>query len=174
LSVSWLIGKSATARLGGRFVCKGHSERGRVSTATTVLHTVAIRLKIPDNTAFSALTALRRLGVQVDRVERADIWQFAGPGSSEDVATSVKRNESLFNPNKHVLEVLDSASPRAGETWISNISSAGDVPSSSKGAAKHYVAWRLFGAEDRPADKATVASAIEKLLCNPAIERAIT
>ena len=152
----------------------GHCERRRVSTATNVLHTIAIKLKIPDNTAFSALTALRRLGVDVDRVERADIWQFAGPGSSDDVATSVKRNESLFNPNKHVLEVLESPSPRAGETWISNIPIPGDVPpGSSKGAAKHYVAWRLFADHDRPADKATVASAIEKLLCNPAIERAI-
>ncbi len=140
-----------------------------------MLHTIAIKLKIPDNAAFSALTALRRLGVDVERVERADIWQFAGPGSSDDVATSVKRNESLFNPNKHVLEVLESPSPRAGETWISNIPIPGDVPpGSSAGAAKHYVAWRLFAGHDRPADKATVTSAIEKLLCNPAIERAIT
>jgi len=175
LSVSWLIGKTATARLGGRFICEGHCGRRRVSSATTVLHTVAIKLKIPDNTAFSALTALRRLGVQVDRVERADIWQFAGPGSSDDVATSVKRNESLFNPNKHLLEVLESPTPRAGETWISNIPSPGeDQPGSSKGAARHYVAWRLFAGGDQPADKATVDSAIEKLLCNPAIERAIT
>lgn len=139
-----------------------------------MLHTVAIKLKIPDNTAFSALSALRRLGVNVERVERADVWQFAGPGSSDDVATSVKRNESLFNPNKHVLEVRESPSPRAGETWISNIPIPGDVAPSSKGAARHYVAWRLFGADDQPADEATVASAIEKLLCNPAIERAIT
>jgi hypothetical protein len=141
----------------------------------TVLHTVAITLKIPDNTAFSALTALRRLGVDVARVERADIWQFAGPGTADDVAASVKRNESLFNPNKHILEVLESASPRAGETWICNIPISGDAPpGSSQGGARHYVAWRLFAAENRPADQATVASAIEKLLCNPAIERAIT
>ncbi|HEX5275576.1 MAG TPA: hypothetical protein VFW34_09905 [Candidatus Rubrimentiphilum sp.] len=139
-----------------------------------MLHTVAITLKIPDNTAFSALTALRRLGVDVDRVERADIWQFAGPGTSEDVAASVKRNESLFNPNKHVLEVLESSSPRAGETWISNIALPGKEPPSSEAAARHYTAWRLFADRDRPADKATVESAIEKLLCNPAIERAIT
>jgi len=140
-----------------------------------VLHTIAIKLKIPDNTAFSALTALRRLGVDVARVERADIWQFAGPGSSEDVAVSVKRNESLFNPNKHVLEILDSPTPRVGETWVVSMPSGGHAsPRPSNVAAIHYVAWRLFTGEDRPADKATVAAAIEKLLCNPAIERAIT
>ncbi len=140
-----------------------------------MLHTIAIKLKIPDNTAFSALTALRRLGVDVDRVERADIWQFAGPGSSEDVAVSVKRNESLFNPNKHILEILESPTPRAGETWVVSIpGGAHGSPGSSNVAAIHYVAWRLFAGEDRPADKATVTSAIEKLLCNPAIERAIT
>jgi phosphoribosylformylglycinamidine (FGAM) synthase PurS component len=140
-----------------------------------VLHTIAIKLKIPDNTASSALTALRRLGVDVAQVERADIWLFAGPASSDEVAASVQRNESLFNPNKHTLEVLESPTPRAGETWVSLIPKA-DVapPGSSKGAAKHFVGWRLFAENGEPASPAAVQDAIEKLLCNPAIERAIT
>jgi phosphoribosylformylglycinamidine (FGAM) synthase PurS component len=140
-----------------------------------VLHTIAIKLKIPDNTAFSALTALRRLGVDVAQVERADIWLFAGPASSDEVAASVQRNESLFNPNKHTLEVLESPTPRSGETWVSLIPKADVVPSgSSKGAAKHFVGWRLFAENGEPASPAAVKDAIEKLLCNPAIERAIT
>ncbi len=140
-----------------------------------MLHTIAIKLKIPDNTAYSALTALRRLGVDVAQVERADIWQFAGPASSDEVAASVQRNESLFNPNKHTLEVLESPAPRAGETWISMIPKV-DVmpPGSPKGFAIHYVGWRLFAENGAPAEPPVVQDAIEKLLCNPAIERAIT
>ena len=38
--------------------------------------TIAISLKIPDNTAYTALVALRRLGVAVERVERSEIWFF--------------------------------------------------------------------------------------------------
>jgi len=140
-----------------------------------VLHTIAIKLKIPDNTAYSALTALRRLGVDVAQVERADIWLFAGPASSDEVAASVQRNESLFNPNKHTLEVLESPTPRTGETWVSPIPSVDNPPpGSSKGVAKHFVGWRLFAKNGEPASPAVVKDAIEKLLCNPAIERAIT
>jgi phosphoribosylformylglycinamidine (FGAM) synthase PurS component len=139
-----------------------------------VLHTIAIKLKIPDNTAYSALTALRRLGVEVAALERADIWQFAGPATGEDVAASVKRNELLFNPNKHVLELLQSSEPRTGETWISGIPAPDDVPpSSSPAAARHYVGWRLFDEKGKPVSRSTVEDAVEKLLCNPAIERAI-
>jgi len=131
-------------------------------------------LKIPDNTSYSALAALRRLGVDVAAVERADIWHFAGPGSREDVVESVKRNESLFNPNKHALEVLDSPTPREGETWVYNIPAEGRGPlGSAQGGAKHYVGWRLFDENGKPAKPSVVKDAIEKLLCNPAIERAI-
>jgi len=149
----------------------------RVS-APTVLHTIAIKLKIPDNTAYSALTALRRLGVDVAHVQRADIWQFEDAASSKDVAARVQRDESLFNPNKHTLEVLASSKPRPGETWICQ----GEVschpeeskdPEVSKGP-RHYISYRLFNEDHTPASQATVEEAIEKLLCNPAIERAIT
>ena len=40
------------------------------------LRSVAVKLKIPDNEAYTALTALRRLGVNVARVERAVVWQL--------------------------------------------------------------------------------------------------
>ena len=137
-------------------------------SAPTVLHTIAIKLKIPDNTAYSALTALRRLGVDVAHVERAEIRQFEDAAASEEVAARVQRNESLFNPNKHVLEILPSPKPRPGETWISVILSL------SKEDTKHFVSYRLFTENHTPASQATVEEAIEKLLCNPAIERAIT
>ncbi len=137
--------------------------------------TVAIRLKIPDNEAYTALTALRRLGVDVSRVERAVIWQLDDEGSEGDFAGRVERNETLFNPNKHELAVLEEQHPREGEAWIEELD-AQDEPVRIAGVkrARRYVGWRLFNDSHAPADSATVQAAIERLLCNPAIERAIT
>ena len=110
---------------------------------------VAIRLKIPDNEASTALTALRGLGVAVDRVERAEIVWLA-PGQAP-----------AFNPNKHVVTDLDSDEPREGETWIEEVGFPGRA-----------VAWRLYDADGKPAKRSAVEFAAERLLCNPAIEKA--
>lgn len=127
---------------------------------------VAIRLKIPDNEAYTALTALRRLGVPVERVERAEIFVF--PDASEDPAARVMQSETLFNPNKHVLQTLDGDAPRAGEVWIEELGAPDAVRD-----FRRYVGWRLFDAAGAPAQTDVVRSAAERLLCNPAIERAI-
>ncbi len=110
---------------------------------------VAIRLKIPDNEAYTALTALRRLGVAVDRLERATIvWLKPG-------------QEPEFNPNKHAVTELAGPDPREGETWIEETGFPGRA-----------VAWRLYDADGRPAARSVVEFAAERLLCNPAIEKA--
>ncbi|HEY8320394.1 MAG TPA: hypothetical protein VIG46_01205 [Candidatus Baltobacteraceae bacterium] len=110
---------------------------------------VAIRLKIPDNEASTALTALRGLGVAVDRLERAEIvWLEPGQAPA-------------FNPNKHVVTELDSDQPREGETWVEEVGFPGRA-----------VAWRLFDVDGKPAKRASVEFAAERLLCNPAIEKA--
>jgi hypothetical protein len=136
--------------------------------------TVAIRLKIPDNEAYTALTALRRLGVEAARLERAEIWQFEDAGKDGDFAERVERNETLFNPNKHELHVLEEGRPREGEAWIEELD-ATDEPVRVDGVtrARRYVGWRLFSDGLTPANASTVDAAIERLLCNPAIERAI-
>jgi phosphoribosylformylglycinamidine (FGAM) synthase PurS component len=136
--------------------------------------TVAIRLKIPDNEAYTALTALRRLGVEAARLERAEIWQFEDAGKDGDFAERVERNETLFNPNKHELHVLEEGRPREGEAWIEELD-ATDEPVRVEGVtrARRYVGWRLFSDGLTPANASTVDAAIERLLCNPAIERAI-
>jgi phosphoribosylformylglycinamidine (FGAM) synthase PurS component len=135
---------------------------------------VAIRLKIPDNEAYTALTALRRLGVEAARLERAVIWQFEDEGSDGDIAARVERNETLFNPNKHELQVLEQVHPREGEAWIEELDAA-EQPVRIDGVtrARKYVGWRLFTDAHTPADAATLQAAIDRLLCNPAIERAI-
>jgi phosphoribosylformylglycinamidine (FGAM) synthase PurS component len=122
---------------------------------------VAIRLKIPDNAAYTALVTLRRLGVGVDRVERTQIVRFEDAPDSATLARQVERDESLYNPNKHRITVLDDDGPRAGEVWI--VQDDPDRP----------VAWRLYVAPGTAASNAVLSAACERLLCNPAIERAI-
>jgi hypothetical protein len=126
---------------------------------------VAIGLKIPDNAAYTARVALRRLGVDVARVERSEIWFF---DESDDAVLErrIVDDETIFNPNKHRLTLLDRSVPRSGEVWIEPLSPA------SRGAAA--VGWRLFDANGKPVARAILDAAIARLLCNPAIDRAVT
>jgi phosphoribosylformylglycinamidine (FGAM) synthase PurS component len=125
-------------------------------------YAVAISLKIPDNAAYTALTTLRRLGVDVALVERSEIVELDAPNADE-AESVVRTNESVFNPNKHRLTVLEHVEPRPGEVWIEALSGSKD---------SRAVGWRLFNGPGQPASRATVESACDILLCNPAIERA--
>lgn len=127
---------------------------------------VAIGLKIPDNTAYTALTTLRRLGVNVARVERSEIRLYEQIDNSAELEARIKRDESVFNPNKHVLSVLAKVAPRTGEIWI--------APRLPLGAGPAAIGWRLFDEHGEPAERAVLEAATERLLCNPAIDRAIT
>jgi len=121
----------------------------------------AISLKIPDNAAFTAAVALRRLGVGVERVERSEIRFFDDGGDVPALIERITADETIFNPNKHRVTVLDEAAPRSGEVWIEPLEG---------GVA---VAWRLFARNDAAVDRETLRDAVEGLLCNPAIERAV-
>ncbi len=143
--------------------------------------TVAIRLKIPDNEAYTALTALRRLHVDVENVERAEIWTLDDSGDAQNFVARVQRNETLFNVNKHALDLLEQAHPRQGEVWIEtlgqfdgdDLARAGGRGIAGVSRGRRYIGWRLFGPDRSFADESTVRCAAEKLLCNPAIERAL-
>ena len=124
---------------------------------------VAIGLKIPDNTAYTALVALRLLGVEVERVTRSEI-RFFDDEDPEALAIAVMNDETIFNPNKHRLSVLDSPTPHPGEVWILPL---GDGP------RPNAVSWRLSDAKGLPVDDGVLRAAVERLLCNPAIERAV-
>lgn len=126
---------------------------------------VAIRLKIPDNAAYTALVALRKLGVHVDRVERAEIRFFEGDDAGALVAR-IESDETIFNPNKHQVALLDAGTPRSGEVWIESLGPASRT-------APDAIGWRLFDARDEPVSRRELDAAIDRLLCNPAIERAI-
>jgi phosphoribosylformylglycinamidine (FGAM) synthase PurS component len=129
--------------------------------------TVAIALKIPDNEAYTALTALRRLGVDVQQLDRAEIWHLDDEGDEADFIARVERCEQLFNPNKHRLALIEGAHPREGEAWIEALEAL-DVPARIAGvtAARRSIGWRV-------APASCIRKAVETLLCNPAIERAI-
>ncbi|MBV9718038.1 MAG: hypothetical protein JOZ77_01870 [Candidatus Eremiobacteraeota bacterium] len=126
---------------------------------------VSISLKIPDNTAYTALVALRRLDVAVDRIERSDIWLMDDGGDIESLRKRVISDETVFNPNKHRLRLLDGLAPGDGAVWIASL-----VP----GCGPAAVAWQLFDASGRAVGDDVLDAAIERLLCNPAIDRAIT
>ena len=141
---------------------------------------VAIRLKIPDTEAFTALTALQRLKVPVTRLERADVWIFETDQAAATLLAAVKHNETLFNPNKHELAQLATSRPCEGEVWIEELGEDPGLRARLGGkiipgvrSAKRYVAWRLFGSDNRALEASAAAAAAEALLCNPAIERAL-
>jgi hypothetical protein len=124
---------------------------------------IAISLKIPDNTAYTAAVALRRLGLDVEGVERSEIWFFDDRGVPDGLIERIKSDERIFNPNKHRATLLGVAAPREGEVWIEPLERLGSGPSAT--------AWRLYGTGGVPLDRVTLAVAVERLLCNPAIER---
>ena len=141
-------------------------------------HIVAIGLKIPDNEAYTALAALQRLGIAIERVERAVIWVFESDCAQADLLAAIKHNEMLFNPNKHELTVLEAARPRRGEVWVQEL---GEPPTlrvllggkriPGVTSAERFTGWRLFEDPDRPATPSIARAAADRLLCNPAIER---
>jgi hypothetical protein len=126
----------------------------------------AVSLKIPDNAAYTALVTLRRLGIDVARVERSEIWRVDDHGEPETFAERMERNEMIFNPNKHRLTVLETIRPRSGEVWIEMHGDEGRLP-------QRYVGWRLADATGAPVAPAILHAAAERLLANPAIEKAI-
>jgi len=146
---------------------------------------VAISLKIPDNTAFTAAVALRRLGVGVERVERSEIWFFGDGGDVRALIERITADETIFNPNKHRVTALDEAVPRSGEVWIEPLAdpcdpersnvilSASTTLSTGSVEGRRATAWRLLAHDDDPLDREALRAAVERLLCNPAIERAI-
>jgi hypothetical protein len=131
---------------------------------------VAIALKIPDNAAYTAAVALRGLGLAVGRVERSEIWFFDDGGDSHALLESVEADETIFNPNKHVATILARPAPRAGEVWIESLEDVSRPERSGRAAA---IAWRLLDARGAPLDAGGLRAAVERLLCNPAIERAV-
>ncbi|GAC1523825.1 MAG: hypothetical protein NVS2B3_19380 [Vulcanimicrobiaceae bacterium] len=153
-----------------------------------MIRCVEISLAIPDNEARTALATLQRLGVALTALERADLYRCdVAPGGAESLVETLRTIETIFNPNKHLLRARDALGPEAGEVWIDEREAEPRGTAASPGAGdlrvagrtivglrgfERFTAWRLATAPVRPADAATVATATDLLLCNPAFEKA--
>ena len=82
----------------------------------------AIELTVPDNTAFTVLTALRGLGYrELERVERADLLRLRlreNAMSVDECARSLLRAEIVFNPNKHRLTYARAGTASTAEAIV--------------------------------------------------------
>ena len=142
-----------------------------------------VRLSIPDNEAYTALSTLQRLGVQCADVTRADVHVF---GVDEDIASDdlfevLKKIATIYNPNKHRLRALTQPRPSSGEVWITTsqmpaqrervVLGGVDVPGAR--TAWKATSWRLLDTGGKDVAGEVLDQAIETLLCNPAFQRAI-
>ena len=146
---------------------------------------IAIDAIVPDNTAYTALVTLRRLGYpELARVERSEIVTLdvdGQPENSKGVVKQISHAEVLFNPNKHRLSYADSSGPsesnELGE-WEAFITDRdedttelvhllrGPFGISALRSLKRSIAWRLHDARG-PAPQERVEWACRELLANP-------
>jgi len=146
---------------------------------------VEVVLTIPDNEAETALATLRRLGIHVERLQRADLYRLElDLDADESLVANLREIETIYNPNKHALELRPDGAPRDGEVWIDEpAAGANSVASAERDASRvagrllpgvrrleRLVSWRLFDDDGKPATPEVVARATETLLCNPAFQ----
>jgi hypothetical protein len=138
-----------------------------------------ITLTIPDNEAFTALTALARIGLPVDAAVRSDVWiATVEAGQVAALDGTIGTIETVYNPNKHRLEIRTDARPRPGEVWITArdetpaITVAGRTVAGVRGIVRR-TAWRLLDERGADVPASVLDRATESFLCNPAFQKAI-
>jgi len=141
--------------------------------------TFAVTLTIPDNEAFTVYETLGRLGIDVARVVRADIWVFDVDPGAGDLAARIASIETIHNPNKHRLTERSSDGPAAGEVWIAARVEAPATlvagrPIPGVQAIRRRTAWRLLDDQGADIPAAELSRAVDAFLCNPAFQVAIT
>ena len=138
-----------------------------------------VTLTIPDNEAFTALTTLARMGLPVETAVRSDVW-IASVDAEYAAALdgTITTIETVYNPNKHRLEVREDAHPRSGEVWITAhdetpaITIAGRTVDGVRGIVRR-TSWRLLDQHGADVPAAVLDRATESFLCNPAFQKAI-
>jgi len=138
-----------------------------------------VTLTIPDNEAFTALTTLARMGLAVEAAVRSDVWiatvEAEHAAALDGTITTI---ETVYNPNKHRLEVREDARPRSGEVWITAhdetpaITIAGRTVDGVRGIVRR-TSWRLLDQHGADVPAAVLDRATESFLCNPAFQKAI-
>lgn len=145
----------------------------------TVERAYVITLTIPDNEAFTALTTLARMGLAVDSAVRSDVWiATVDADHAAALDAAIETIETIYNPNKHRLEIRTDARPRAGEVWITAhdetpaITVAGRTVAGVRGIVRR-TAWRLLDERGADVPAGVLDRATESFLCNPAFQKAI-
>lgn len=138
-----------------------------------------ITLTIPDNEAFTALTTLARMGLPVDAAVRSDVWiATVDAASAAALDAAIGTIETIYNPNKHRLEVRSDVEPRPGEVWITArdetpaITVGGRAVNGVRGIVRR-TAWRLLDGHGADVPASVLDRATESFLCNPAFQKAI-
>jgi hypothetical protein len=148
--------------------------------------TFAVALTIPDNEAFTALETLRRLGLRIGGVRRADIWTFDVDAAAADgLGETIAAVETIFNPNKHEIAERLGSRPLRGEVWIvareEDVGDKGPATGVRVGgrvipgvrSVRRRVGWQLLDEVGNLVDPAVLDAAVETFLCNPAFQKAI-
>jgi phosphoribosylformylglycinamidine (FGAM) synthase PurS component len=146
-----------------------------------MIQTIEIGLTIPDNEAYTALTTLQRLGVEVGGIRRADLWRFElDAAAAATFVDELQTLETIYNPNKHALSVRPDERPVRGEVWInepghgvleSPVRISGRVLPGVERASRS-VSWHLQAPDGNPVSAEVLRRAVEILLCNPAFQKA--
>lgn len=144
---------------------------------------VAIELIIPDNTAFTVLTALRQMGAKdLAAVERSEQYILAvdDGARADDVVHQLARAEVVFNPNKHRMSYCvegeaAAIKPPQFEAFVRDHDEdntrllsllTGTFNMSTVSSLERSVGWRLFDAQG-PASRDRLEWACRELLANP-------
>ena len=139
----------------------------------------AVALAVPDNTAFTVLTALRGLGYRdLEKVERLELLRLQlgdGTMTADECAKALTRAEIVFNPNKHRLWL---AGTGEADEWEAVVVDKDDDNSGLSGLlTAHFgirglerveraTAWRLRE-KTGPASEKRLDWACRSLLANP-------
>jgi len=147
---------------------------------TPVERAYVVSLSIPDNEAFTALTTLARMGIPVGDVHRADVWVArVDPERTAEVDAALATVETIFNPNKHRLEIRSDVHPRPGEVWVMSRDEApattvlGRSVPGVHGIVRR-TSWRLLDEHGDDVPAGDRQRAIDGFLCNPAFQKAMT
>jgi len=117
----------------------------------------AVELTVPDNTAFTVLTALRELGYRaLERVERVELLRVRlheGAMSADECGRALMRAEVVFNPNKHRLTYAAGGETDSVEAIVAekddDAAGLSDLLSGHFGVrglegVERAIAWRLY------------------------------
>jgi phosphoribosylformylglycinamidine (FGAM) synthase PurS component len=139
----------------------------------------AIDLTVPDNTAFTVLTALRSMGYdRLTRVERTSLLRLdvgSGAMSAEECGRALTHAEIVFNPNKHRMTLSSDGLAGGHEAVVADKDD--DTESLQELLTQRFgirglerveraTSWRLFEG-DEAASGERLVWACERLLANP-------